>query len=946
MTLYDTLNSVRGRRRLMLAVAVGALTGLSLGMEPSYASLGEPAAQNSSTPSGLNNLLRQARQAMQQGHPNVAVIYLRNAANLAPKNADVRIELGYAYMQSGDWASAARELSAARQNGAPDAKVLPLLYEAMINRGEAQQVIDQFPAPDANDRSDLAAATLRARGAAQVKLGHPELAVGELDNALAIKRDVPGLTARARLAKDQNDTKLALSLTDEASAKAPRDANVLLLKISLLQVTGKADQALGPANNLVKQYPSNPVSLLARAGVYMQLGQDGKARADVDATLAQSKDLPQALYYKALLLERAKDAKGAWGIAQALPPEFVNSRPEIGPVVAQMALVSGHNDVAMTLLSASVSKYPDYPEPRIYLASQYLQTKNAQRALDTLLPMKDSQEPRIMALLGQAYAMTGQFGKATEYFEKASANGFGGDLLKRQLAATSLNSGDMETALKQLRDLNAKQPGDSVTAGLLITALLRSNQLPEASSVADKLAAKAPKSPYGPLFQGQIFVAKSDFNGAIGAFTRALAIDPKFIPALYDRAVARAARADVRGSNADIQAVLAADPKNVMAMIRGAELSMQMGQDQNALALLKRAVATEPKSSMTNLALTSFFVARNRMKEAAEAVGAFLKLAPGDLNAQTVQAEIQLATGQVDPALATLRRLATSHSDSPQLQLLLGTALAAKKDTNGALAAYKRSVQLAPKFDAARSALIRYALATNNGDDAVAAAQDGAKQNPGTQSDLLLASTYSALKQYDQAQAVLKQSLAQHPSEAAVIMSSQLLRMSQKQKQADALLSNWIAKHPNDIGARLEFAQGQMAANPATAELQFRAVLKLRPQNVVALNNLSWLLQKKDPRQAVTYAEQAAKQAPKSAAVLDTLGWVRWLAKDGPGALTALQRAHATDGDSPEIGYHLAVVLHATGHQDEAKKTLGGVLAGNKPFDERREAEALNLSWR
>jgi putative PEP-CTERM system TPR-repeat lipoprotein len=946
LTLFDTSNSVRGRRRLMLAVAVGALTGIFLGTEPVYASFGEPATHGSNNPAGLNNMMLQARQAIKQGHPNVAVIYLRNAANLAPKNADVRLELGYAYMQSGDMSSAVRELRAARQNGAPDARVLPLLYEAMIDHGESQALLDQFPQPDDNDRSDLAATTLRARGAAQMKTGRPDLAAPELDKALAIKRDAPTLVARARLAKDQNDLKLAMSLTDEAIAKSPKDVNGLLLKITLLQVTGKAEQALGPADNLVKQYPGNPMALLARAGIYMQMGQDGKARVDVDAALAQVKNLPQALYYKALLLERAKDTRGAWAIAQVLPPEFVNSRPEIGPVVAQMALAGGHNDVAMTLLSASVSKFPDNPEPRIYLAAQYLQMKNAQRALDTLLPMKDSQEARVMALLGQAYALQGQYGKATEYFEKASANGFGGDLLKRQLAVTSLTNGDMDTALKQLRDLNARQPGDSVTAGLLITALLRSNQIPEASKIADTLTAKAPKSPYGPLYQGQIFIANGDFNGAIGAFSRALAIDPKFVPALYDRAVARAARSDVKGANADIQAVLAADPKNTMAMIRGAELSMQMGQDQNALALLRRAVATDPKSSMSNLALTSFFIVRNRMKEAGDAVAAFLKRVPSDPTAQTMQAEIQLATGQVDPALATFRRLAATHPDSSQIQLLLGTALASKKDTNGALAAYKRAVQLSPKFSAGRSALIRYALATNHGDDAIAAAQDGVKQDPGTQSELLLASTYSALKKVDLAQAVLKQSLAQHPSEAAVIMSSQLYRMSKKPKLADALLTGWIAKHPNDIGARLDYAQGLMATNPAAAEQQFRAILKTQPQNIVALNNLSWLLQKKDPKQAVAYAEQAAKNAPNSAAVLDTLGWVRWQAKDGPGALSALQRAHATDGDNPEIAYHLAVVLQGTGHRDEAKKTLSGALAGNKPFDERQEAEALIVRWR
>jgi tetratricopeptide (TPR) repeat protein len=333
---------------------------------------------------------------------------------------------------------------------------------------------------------------------------------------------------------------------------------------------------------------------------------------------------------------------------------------------------------------------------------------------------------------------------------------------------------------------------------------------------------------------------------------------------------------------------------------------------------------------MPNLALSSYYISRNRMKDAAVAIAAYLKVAPNDINAQMVLAEIQLATGQADPALSTFRRLANSRPDSPQIQLMLGSALVAKKDTNGAMAAYKRALEISPKFSLARSTLIRYALATKNNDVALAAAQEGAKQEPGTQSDLMLATTLVAMKNFDQAQTVMKQAQAQHPSEAG----------------ADAVLADWTAKHPADAGARLEFAQQQMTTNPAGAEQQFRAVLKTQPNNMVALNNLSWLLRKKDPKQAVAYAEQAAKLAPNSAPILDTLGWVKWQAKDGAGALPILQKAHAADSDNPEIAYHLAVVLDANGRREEAKKTLSAVLTSNQAFDERSEAEALNVRWR
>ncbi len=926
----------------MLAAAV--LSGAS--MIPLHAAIGPTAPHNNNLPSGLADLLRQANQAMSQGHPNVAIIYLKNAAALAPKNVAVRMELGVAYMKSGDPDAAVRELHTARQNGAPEGQVLPLLFDAMLARNDSQQILDQFPAPKRGNKSALAAATLRARALAQIQLNQREAALQSADQAVAISRDAQSLIVRARLARDLKDYDTAVRLSDEAAAKAPAEMNVELMRISILQSANKAQQALDAASALVKQQHDSPVSLLARAAVYLQLQQDAKARADVDAVLAKWKDLPQAQYYKALILERAKDAKGAWAIAQALPPEFVNSRPETGILVSQMATAAGHNDVALTILAGTVSRFPNALEPRIILAAQYLRVNNTQRALDLLLPLKDSQEPRVMTLLGQTYAQQKQYGKSTEYFERATSTGFGGDLLKRQLAAGNLQKGDYDTAITELRDILGRQPGDQVTASMLITALVRSNDVAGAIAAADKFAAADPKNPYGPVFQGQVLAAKGDYTGATNAFSRALALNPKFELALYDRAVAHSAAGDLNGANADYQAVLSIDPKNVMAMIRTSEVAMRMGQDAKAQTTLQRAVSVDPNNAAPNLALASFYISHNRMKEAGDSIGAYLKRAPNSTDAQMVQAEVQLATGQTDAALATFRRIGAQHPESPQVQLMLATALAAKKDSNGAMAAYKRAVQIAPKFALARSSLIRYALATGNADEALTAAMDGAKQDPGSPSDILLATTLMALKKPDQAQAVLKQGVARHPSEAGAIFYSQLLRRSGKNQQADTVLTDWVAKHPTDTGARLELAQQIMQTKPEAAEQQFRAVLKAQPNNAVALNNLGWLLQKKDSKQAVYYAELAAKQAPNSAPVLDTLGWVKFHAKDAPGALPVLEKAHAADPSSGEIAYHLAVVLDAIGRKADAKKALAASLASTQDFSEKREAEALNMRLR
>lgn len=928
-------------RALLVACTLAAMAGPL----PALAAIGtqQPA---SNTPSGLGDLLRQARKAMADGHPNVAVIYLKNAAALAPQNADVRTELGYAYLRSADAVSALRELRTARQMGAPEARVLPLLYDAMLARRDGKALLEQFPAPAASDHSPLAAATLRARGIALMDAGDAAAARVSLDSALAIGRDVPTLVVRSKLARQENDTALAARLGDEAYAKAPKDQTVLLLRIANLQATGKFPDALRAADTAVSAYPDSPAMRLARAGVLMQLRNDAKARQDVDAVLAQAKKLPQALYFSALLKERAKDPKGAWMIAQALPPEFTTSRADTGLMVARMAAAAGQNDVAITILASTVARFPGTLEPRITLAAMYLRDKNSKRALDVLLPARDSSDARVMLLTGQAYAMAGQSQQATEFFQKATRAEHGGALLKRQLAANSVRSGDVEGGTKQLQELFSKTPSDQVTAGMLIAVLSRSGDLAGAGRVADKFAAAAPKDPYGSYYQGQILHAQGKLKEAVKAFDRAAALDRKFALAYYDRAAVKAALGDLSGADSDAGAVLRLQPKNAMAMIRSAEIALRRNDAGRAERLLVKASRENPASAAPQLALSSFYLSRKRINDASAVITAYLKRAPDDADARALRAETDLAAGRTKEALQALQPLARKYPNSAELQLLLANAFAAAKNTGNAVSAYQKSLQLSPGYALARTALVRYALSIGKTGLALDTAAAGIKADPGANAHILYASTLLTLKKLPAATEAMKSGFSRYPTETGAILYSQILRQGGKGQEADGILLRWANSHPGDYAARLELAQQAMATRRDAAEAQLRAVLKADPDNMVALNNLAYLLQRSDTKAALAFAEHAARLAPQSPQVQDTLGWTKWLAKDANAALPLLEKAHKGAPDDAEIAYHLATVQNALGKHAEAKKTLTKALASPQEFSERQAAMALKVKLR
>jgi Flp pilus assembly protein TadD len=188
----------------------------------------------------------------------------------------------------------------------------------------------------------------------------------------------------------------------------------------------------------------------------------------------------------------------------------------------------------------------------------------------------------------------------------------------------------------------------------------------------------------------------------------------------------------------------------------------------------------------------------------------------------------------------------------------------------------------------------------------------------------------------------LQQSLAAFPDPRTAIQLNAVLLADGKAKAADTVLESWLAQHPHDVAVRQLYGSLFMYSNKAVAEQQMRQILADSPTNLVALNNLAWLLTEKDPGQANQFAQRALKMAPNSPSVIDTAGWIAWQLKQGPAALSMIERARAGAPSDPEIAYHLAVVLAASKRGPEAKKVLASALANGGAFSDRPKAELLN----
>jgi Flp pilus assembly protein TadD len=198
----------------------------------------------------------------------------------------------------------------------------------------------------------------------------------------------------------------------------------------------------------------------------------------------------------------------------------------------------------------------------------------------------------------------------------------------------------------------------------------------------------------------------------------------------------------------------------------------------------------------------------------------------------------------------------------------------------------------------------------------------------------------------NEAAALLEKSLSTKPDARVAIRSSQVAKMSGDLRKASAILANWIAKHPNDYDIQRDHAGLVMESGDLVgARKEYEALLKQRPEDPIILNNIGVLLEKDDPKRALSLVSLAVKIAPRSAEFADTLGWMKYQRRDLQGALPQLQRAHDMAVNNAPISYHLALVLDATGRRAEAKTLLQTTLAKNPKFEGAADAKQLLARW-
>jgi Tfp pilus assembly protein PilF len=159
-------------------------------------------------------------------------------------------------------------------------------------------------------------------------------------------------------------------------------------------------------------------------------------------------------------------------------------------------------------------------------------------------------------------------------------------------------------------------------------------------------------------------------------------------------------------------------------------------------------------------------------------------------------------------------------------------------------------------------------------------------------------------------------------------MCEALLRaMPTADKERDRVegwLKDAIAKNPKITVLKLHLADlYDLRGDYVKAADAYREVLKEEPGNIVALNNLAWLLSQQtgQGREALQYIEAAVNGIGRRADLLDTRGSVELKLGDTQAALADFTEAVSDSPTGPRL-FHLARAQYEARDRESAVKTL------------------------
>lgn len=889
--------------------------------------------------------IKTGKSRLEKSDARGAAIEFKNALQKDPTVVEARFLLASALLKLGDAVGAAVELEKVEKAGYDNNVVAPLMARALMQQGKSDALLAKY--------KDTVLTQPAAMAELQIVLGRAHLALGRLDEARAagkkaldaVPDSIEGQQLQARIVAAGGDLPSALEQTRALIAKRPKEHSNWLMLGDLQIYGGDARQARQSYDEAIKLNPAQTQGYFSLLPVLLTGGDFAAAANTLAAVEKLDAKNPLTQYFKAWLKMEQGDLKTAQEGAQNLlkqAPESVDVLYLRGAIEARKNSL----ERAVDYLGKAVNAAPTQVRPRVLLAQTQLRRGDAARALATLQPLLKQDEPPadILVLAASATTRLGDVDKSEKLLAQAVAVDPNNAAGRVGLALIRIDKGSVEVGLKMLRE--ASKSTQSVSPDVaLIETLVRLKKYDEANDAIQRLQEKPDGKLIADMQRGKLELDRSDAKQARNAFDSVLKLDAGNIPA-----IAALAGMDVLDKQPDkaqerFQKLLDKDPGNAAARSALLRLAVDRGtSNEELVSMAQKAVKAAPNSRDLRVAYVRLLIAKPDTKQAAEAAQEALNLLGDDPELLALLGQSQLANGDTNLAITNLTRLVTMRSSLPQPYLLLAGAYRKRGDFPQTVQTLKRGIEVAPDY-----ALLYQSLAAAqslNGQYAQAlqtAKQWQARDKNGWVGYQLEGDVHLRQERLDAAADAYRTGVSKNAAPVLAMRLHQVLKKAGKNDAAAAFESKRLAEYPKDLNFINYLAESAMQGGQfEVAESRFRQALALEPSNPAILNNLAWVLGKRNnSTAALEFASRAVKLAPSRPEFLDTLAEVQAQAGRLDDAIDSQRQAVAVAPESHSQRLRLAEYLIKAGKKSEAKDELTRLSQLGSGFSRQAEVQRM-----
>lgn len=890
--------------------------------------------------------LKKAQELLDRGDAVSSVIELKSALQRFPNDPRLRWQLGMVNLEYlGDGASAEKELRRARELGVEDSSIMPPLAESLLMQGRHAEVVSMKIDPQFSTAAQTGLWV--SRSLALLMSGDTSGASVALGNAGSVGEKMPYLeTTRARLVAAQGDRVEAIRILDVVVEDSPSYAPAWSLLGQLLLASGDAEAADKAMTRAMGLRVGNQTDQLNRSLCRLILERYDDAAADIASLRQQGVRSAQVEYVDGLLQfaqERYQLALEKFQQVRALESGHLGAVYFLG--VTNFLL--GNKESSIAFLEQISVRFPGHQPTRAMLAAIHASEGDFIKAEQLLKPVanNDSGDTWVLSSLGDALTRQGKFVEGLDYLHQVVDRLPASAQARLNLGVGLLAAGDAQAGIRALTEAEGLDPELTEAPIRKILALLDNHDFIEAMNSAVAIRDRSPDEVTGHLLIGLVHLAKQEIVPASEAFELVLRQQPGNISA--GNALAFIAVRESRFDEAEsyYQETLRFHPNNLSALVNLASVARAQGKLEEMESMLLAAIEHHPAALKPRLMLGSWYLNQNRADEAAVLMqedrvsGSFMKNAA----AVHILGNAQFFLGDFEAAGRSFSVLVDLLPDNAQAQFLLAEALVRNGDIAGAAASLQRGLALDEGNTDALILLARLQIDLRQLEDADATVLL-VRQRAADAPELMILEgrLANAKENLEVAEQAYEKVFSQQPNNVNLLA---LVDVRWRQGKSDAALidlQDWLEKFPDDQLIRFELANRQlMDGQREKAILGFEEVLRFAPNNVVALNNLAWLLREEEPARALSLSERANSIAPGSPAVADTFATLLFETGDSVRAMGVLDRALDKGSDDQALRYRKAMILAAVGQFEEALASIALALAPEKEFPYR--AEALEL---